>query len=394
MQFRVKVLDSAMVLREQLIEASSETEARQLVGSSGAQLISLRPVAAGLVRQSRTDDFKLAVFNQQLHSLLDAGQTVVDAIDILGGHDQRPRNRAVYQTLLRELHQGNPLSSAMSSLPSVFPALYVAMIRASETTGSIRAAISRYMRYQRQMDEIRGKLTAAATYPAILLGVGFLVIAFLLLYVLPSFSAVYEDAGSMSNGDVGFVRWWGGFVREHMLLAWGGTLLLIAAVLALAIHPALRGAIFRRVLSSPWLGVRVQMLQYGRLYRTLGMLMHSGISVLAAMRMTRASLSVAMHAHMDRATQQVAEGIPMSFALRENALTTEVAVRLLVAGESSGNLDEMMHRIADFYDQETALWIDTVSRLIEPALMLGIGLIVGAIVLMLYSPIFDLASIV
>jgi general secretion pathway protein F len=101
-----------------------------------------------------------------------------------------------------------------------------------------------------------------------------------------------------------------------------------------------------------------------------------------------------MHADLDRAIRSVSEGIPLSVAMSENNLTTEVAVRLLGAGESSGNLDEMMGRTADFYDQETAIWIDTAGRLIEPALMLGIGLVVGAIVLMLYSPIFDLANIV
>ena len=135
-------------------------------------------------------------------------------------------------------------------------------------------------------------------------------------------------------------------------------------------------------------------LQLGRLYRTLGMLLHSGVSVLAAMRMTRASLPQAMHGRVDEAARLISEGMPMSASLRDCGLGTEVAVRLLVAGESSGNLAQMMIHIADFYDQETAMWVDTAGRLIEPVLMLGIGLVVGAVVLMLYSPIFDLANIV
>lgn len=282
----------------------------------------------------------------------------------------------------------------MASLPSVFPLLYVAMVRASETTGTVRASIDRYMHYQQQIDEIRGKLKAAATYPAILLGVGALVITFLLLYVLPSFAAVYEDAGTMRPGQAGFAQWWGTFVRDNTLLAWlvVGAALLAAVVGAL--HPAMRSAAYRRLVASPWIGERIRVLQLARLYRTLGMLLHSGLSVLSAMRMTRASLPAAMHQDVDRAARMVSEGMAMSHAMRECGLSTEVAVRLLVASESSGNLDEMMERIADFYDQETARWIDTAGRLIEPVLMLGIGLVVGAIVLMLYSPIFDLANIV
>jgi general secretion pathway protein F len=101
-----------------------------------------------------------------------------------------------------------------------------------------------------------------------------------------------------------------------------------------------------------------------------------------------------MHEQIDVAARSISEGMPMSESLRTNGLGTEVAVRLLVAGESSGNLAQMMNHIADFYDQETAMWVDTAGRLIEPVLMLGIGLVVGGIVLMLYSPIFDLANIV
>ncbi|MFB9287214.1 type II secretion system F family protein [Pseudoduganella plicata] len=386
-------MTAALAVEETLVEAATEDEARRLVASNGGRVIGLRAVGSWSGRGPRTA-FNLSVFNQQMHSLLEAGQTVVDAVDVLARNDRRPRNRAIYEVLLRELKQGNQLSDAMAALPSVFPALYVAMVRSSETTGTVRASISRYMQYQRQVDEIRGKLAAAATYPAILLSVGFLVIVFLMLYVLPRFSAVYEDAGTMRNGDAGFVRWWGAFVRNNELLAWGGMAALLALAITLVVHPAIRGALYRRILTLPWIGERIQVLQLGRLYRTLSMLLTSGLSVLPAMRMTRASLPAAMHGDLDRAIRSVSEGIPLSVAMSDNGLTTEVAVRLLVAGESSGNLDEMMGRTADFYDQETTIWIDTAGRLIEPVLMLGIGLVVGGIVLMLYSPIFDLANIV
>lgn len=135
-------------------------------------------------------------------------------------------------------------------------------------------------------------------------------------------------------------------------------------------------------------------LQLARLYRTLGMLLRSGVSVLAAMRMTQASLPISMRVDLAAAVTAVSQGRAMSTVMTECNLSTEVAQRLLLAGESSGTLHEMMERIADFYDQETESWIDTAGRLIEPAMMIGIGLVIGAIVLMLYSPIFDLANIV
>ncbi len=394
MQFHVKQLDAAMAVVDSVIDAANEAEARELIANSGGRIIELK-AARGLVPIAKTGrDFNLNVFNQQMHSLLEAGQTVVDAIEILGRNDRKPASRAVYDVLLRSLRSGKQLSDAMDGLPSIFPPLYIAMVRSSETTGTVRASIRRYQLYRQQLDTLRGKLKAAATYPAILLGVGFLVISFLMLYVLPRFSAVYDDVGTMRNGSAAFVQWWGTFVRNHQVVAWGGFAALTLALVVLVFHPTVRGAAFRRLLATPWVGERVWVLQLGRLYRTLGMLLHSGVSVLAAMRMTRASLPQAMHDRVDEAARLISEGMPMSASLRDCGLGTEVAVRLLVAGESSGNLAQMMNHIADFYDQETAMWVDTAGRLIEPVLMLGIGLVVGAIVLMLYSPIFDLANIV
>lgn len=394
MQFYAKVLTPAHLIEDVTVDAAGEAEARQLIASSGARVIELSSGGTMPKLRGRRRDFDLTVFNQQMHSLLSAGQTVVDAIDVLGQSDRKSGSKAIFEVLLRELRNGNQLSDAMASLPSVFPVLYVAMVRASETTGSVRASVERYMQYRRQVDDIRGKLVAAATYPAILLSVGSLVIAFLMLYVLPRFAAVYEDAGTMAAGKAGFAQWWGGFVQENTLLAWGAVGAVYAAIALAVLHPALRTALYRRLVASPWIGERLHVLQLGRLYRTLAMLLHSGLSVMSAMRMTRASLPAAMHADVDQAARMISEGMAMSYAMRQNGLSTEVAVRLLVAGESSGNLDEMMERIADFYDQETARWIDMAGRLIEPVLMLGMGLVVGAIVLMLYSPIFDLANIV
>jgi general secretion pathway protein F len=394
MRFRAKVLNPAMQVDLVEVDAANIDEARRFVESApGVRVLDLQLARGGWSSEPRQKPFNLGIFNQQLHSLLDAGQTVVDAIDVLGRNDRHGKHRAIYDALLQSLQNGNQLSQAMSGLPSVFPPLYVAMVRASETTGTVRAAIRRFMLYQRQVDDIRGKLAAAATYPAILLSVGFGVIGFLMLYVLPRFSAVYDDAG-VANGTSGFVQIWGSFVRNNTVLAWSGMLLFGATVFGLIMHPRTRSAAYRRLLATPWIGERMWILQLGRLYRTLSMLLKSGVSVIAAMRMTQESLPETMQEDLAAAVKAVSEGTAMSVVMNECNLSTEVAQRLLVAGESSGNLDDMMERIADFYDQETAIWIDTAGRLIEPILMMVIGLIIGGIVLMLYAPIFDLANIV
>lgn len=391
MRFRAKVLNAAMGVEMVEVDAVDAIEARRFIDSSGVQVLDLRPLRLGWSLDARQSPFNLVIFNQQLYSLLAAGQTVVDAIDVLGRNDRRGKHRAIYDSLLQSLQSGNQLSDAMAGLPSVFPPLYVAMVRASETTGSVKAAVQRFMAYQRQIGTIRSKLAAAATYPAILLSVGYVVISFLMLYVLPRFSAVYEDAGKKADS---FVRLWGTFVRENTVLACSAVLLIGVGVLFVVLHPGTRQAAYRRLLAMPWIGERMWILQLARLYRTLGMLLKSGVSVLHAMRMTQAALPAAMQDDLTLAVRLVSEGRALSSVMQECRLSTEVAERLLLAGEASGNLDDMMESIADFYDQETTHWIDTASRLIEPVLMIVIGLVIGGIVLMLYGPIFELANIV
>jgi general secretion pathway protein F len=215
-----------------------------------------------------------------------------------------------------------------------------------------------------------------------------------MLYVLPRFSAVYDNAGQGRHGDMGFVQMWGGFVRQNTAAAWLAVAAIGAGVTVTVLHAGLRAALLRRVLALPWIGERVAVLQLARLYRTLGMLLRSGVSVMGALRMTRDSMPQTMHGNLDLALKAVSEGHALSRVMNEHQLSTEIAQRLLLAGESSGNLDEMMERIADFYDEESADWIDRAGRLVEPILMLAIGAVVGAIVLMLYSPIFDMANIV
>jgi len=395
MRYRAKILTAAMTVDSTEFDAVSEEEARRFVEASGSKVLGLETLdRSGLSNFRSRKKFNLAVFNQQLSTLLDAGQPVVDAIEILGRNDRHGQHRGIYDTLLDGLRQGRQLSEAMSALPSVFPALYVAMVRSSETTGTVRAAIQRFMHYQRQVDEIRGKLISAAIYPAILITVGFVVIAFLMLYVVPRFSEVFEDIAARQQASAGFVQLWGGFVRNHALVAWSAFIGIIVASVAGIVHPKTRAKVFQKFIQLPAIGEKVWLLQLARMYRTLGMLLKSGVSMLAAMRMTEGALATGFRDNLQRAIGLVSEGKPLSIVMMECGLSTDLAQRLLVAGESSGNLDEMMEKIADFYDQEMSTWIDTAGRLVEPILMVGIGLVIGAVVLMLYTPIFDLANAV
>ncbi|TXH28258.1 MAG: type II secretion system F family protein [Elusimicrobia bacterium] len=394
MQYRVKVLSVQAQVESLMLDAANEAEVRRMVEANGGSVLSLAPVSTGWRQSGLQTGFNLLVFNQQLYALLKAGQSIVESITILTSNDKAGRNKAVYAALLHALKQGRQLSDAMTSLPSVFPPLYVAMVQSSESIGNVKAAIQRYTQDQQQMAALRSKLLAAAIYPLILVGVGLLVVAFLMLFVVPRFTTVFEDLGRQQTGITGLLQQWGVLVQTYPALAWTACLLGLVLPPLVLLRPAVRRWLYQRLLTSPWVGERLWVLQLARLYRTLGMLLRSGVHLLAAMKMAEASLSTALQQDLRAAVVGLSQGRKLSRVMVEQHLTTEVAHRLLLAGESSGNLDEMLEHIADFYDQEVAGSLDLIGRLIEPALMVFIGLVIGGIVLTLYVPIFDLANAV
>lgn len=265
------------------------------------------------------------------------------------------------------------------------------MVRATETTGGVKEAIQRFMEYRTQVAAIRRKLVAASVYPAILVAVGMLVISFLMLYVVPRFSIAFDDIQNKKQL-AGFVFIWGGWVRTHESWAWGGFAGVLIALAFTVLHPSSRRYVMVHLIKVPAIGRRMQVFQLARLYRTLGLLMRSGLPLTHALRLARDAMPSYLLTNMDGAYGLVTEGLPLSRALSQHQLATEVASRLLVAGESSGNLDDMLERVANFHDQEVSGWVDLLGRVLEPILMIGIGLVIGIVVLLLYMPIFELAN--
>lgn len=393
MQYQAKILTRDGRIEEQVLDASDISEARFSIERNGSRILGIQRTRIGGNKAAGGGKaFRLSIFNQQLLSLLDAGQPILDCIEILSRHDQHGQNRNIYEGILSGIRAGKQLSDAMEAFPRIFPVLYIAMIRSSETTGSVPMAIRRFADYQKSVDLIRGKLISAAIYPFILIAVGSLVVAFLMLHVVPGFAVVLEDVASKKIQDGGIVLLWGRFVLHHPFQAWGLFIGGIVTLLMFFLNQSTRRSLAAKLPHLPWVGHRIWLMQLARLYRTLGMLLNSGVGVIAAMRMAATSLPPSLASNWDAAVSLVNEGHPMSGALAETGMSTEVAKRLLVAGESSGAIAEMLHRVADFYDQETSAWIDTVGRFVEPVLMVGIGIVIGGIVLMLYMPIFDLAS--
>ncbi|MCB1916464.1 MAG: type II secretion system F family protein [Rhodocyclaceae bacterium] len=391
MRFHVRALDARARIVSLPVEAANRAEALQAAADQGLHGLSARP-AVRLARGSGNGHLPITLFSQELATLLSAGLPLVEAVEGLADKEDSPAARKVYEQLTRSLFEGKSYSQAVEQHPAVFPELYVALMRSAERTGDLPRALRRFVAYREQTDQVRKKLVSASIYPAVLLLVGTAVLLFLVGYVVPRFSQVYEDMRGNLPLLSQLLLSWGKFMNAHQPGLLAGLAATVAGLAAAWRHPSVRTRLGLWAESLPGISRRLLVVRLARLYRSLGILLRGGIPVLESIRMARGLVPGALRDRLDAASEDIRRGIAMSQALETHGLTTPIALRMLRAGEKSGNLGEMMERSADFHDEEITRWIDWFVKLIEPAMMTVIGGLIGVIVVLMYIPIFELAG--
>ena len=390
MRFRLTVMDAALAVATHELDAVDEADARRQALARGFRVIALE-ASSRLMPLGRTK-LALVPFSNELIALLEAGLSLVESIDALTEKERDDAIRNVLEGVRRRLYEGQSLSVALAEFPSSFPPLYVATVRASERSGAIPEALRRFVAYQEQIDVLKKRLINASIYPAVLLGAGTLVVLFLVGYVVPRFSGIYEDIGGELPFASRMLMQWGQLLSAHGTAVLLGFVAFVVLAVRGVMQPGFRVAIGRAIARVPTVGHQIELYQLARLYRTVGMLLRGGLPVVTAFEMTRGLLAVGSQPRLAAATRAVREGKSMTESLASQGLTTPVAERMLRVGEKSGNMGEMMERIAAFYDDELSRWMEVATRLIEPAMMAVIGLVIGGVVVLMYFPIFELAG--
>lgn len=389
-EFDVHYLDASRQPVRVRVQAPDASAVAVELRLSPASLLAVEPVSTPHRRRAR-GAFPRRQFAQQLAVLLRAGVPLLEALQTLQSQDQPAAVTEALAGVIEHIQLGESFSAALRSQPQAFDALFVAVVEASERSGQIEQALFEQASYLAWVEHLRGKLVAAAVYPAMLIVAGLLVVAFLLVFVVPRFAGLLEGVG----GELPFASraliHIGAFSGEHPMLL----LLALGALVALPVwgwQQGLREALLGYLWRLPVLGPRLKLLALAQLYRCLAMLLLAGVPIMPALLNARGVAATHLRAALDRATESVRSGDRLSASLHREGLTTAVSLRMLKVGEHSGELGAMLGQAASFYDEELSRLSELVTRLINPALMLLMGLVIGTVVVLMYLPIFQLVD--
>jgi general secretion pathway protein F len=390
LQFQVKRVSRDRQFEALTVAGLSAEAVRAEQEEAGHLCISVTPL--GFRAGKSSAKFSLLIFCQQLLSLLEAGLQLVEALAALAEKEAEAHHSQVLAQVSADLKSGLSFSASLRNQPAVFPAVLQAAIAASERTGDIQDAIRRFVAYEAKFQGLKSKLKSALIYPVTLLGLGGMVSLFLLGYVVPRFATVFADRLDDMPYLSGLVIRAGLLISEH---PWWLLALLCATVLAVYAsfrQPLVRDRLLASLRQLPGIGGIMSSLELIRMYRALGMLLKGGIPAVQALEMAEWVTTQHTRSRLQLARELIREGRPFSHALKVHSLLTPVSERLVVAGERSGQMAEMLTRAADFLDFELEQTLDRAAKLLEPVLMVLIGGIIGGIVILMYLPIFELAD--
>lgn len=393
MGYQLRVLRAGDPPFDLEIEAGSVEDATHKAEAQGLTVLKVKPNTdtTRLIQSKRS--FPVLLFCREFAVLLNAGLSVSEVIETLIGKSTQQQVQAPLQNLLNNIQEGQSLSQAMQKVgEDVFPTLLVTSIRTAETTGDIPQALSRYQHYSENVELLKKKIISASIYPAIVVGFGFAVFGFLLLHVIPKFSHIYRSQVAETSQSTQFILWLGDWAARYSSVLIGLFILIAVGCMLIVTNQRVRSWVISCLFKMPYWGEKFRTYHLSRLYRAFAMLLASGVSVPRAMILVEGMLDKSLANNLKYASEKIQTGVLFSDAFNEAGLSTVVADRLFRIGEKSSAMDTMMGHAADYHEEEMLRWVDQFTKVLEPVLMAIIGLLIGGLVLMMYLPIFDLAS--
>jgi type IV pilus assembly protein PilC len=398
MEFVCRVGTATGEIVERSFEAPDEQALRAEVERQGLYLFSTRrPLGAGglRLRRPRVTTAALLLFAQELAALLKAGLPLFQSLDVALERQEEPVFRRSLTAVRDRVKSGWSLSDAFRAEGELYPTIFSANLVAGERSGSIETVLRRFVQYLRLTQALRRKVVAAAVYPTILLVLMSAIISVMLLFVIPEFQSFYEDLGAELPLPTRLLIALAQLLRGNLVAL---VLALVFAVVLVRLwlrRPGSGVVLDRLLLRLPYLGAMLGMYATSQLSRTLATLVSGGLPLLNALEVAAASVgNRAMAAGVSAAAPQVREGRSLTVALESTGLLEPVALEMIRVGEQTGALAEMLTAIADFYDEELDTRLQIALSLVEPLMLVAMALVVAAMLLAFYLPLFESVSAV
>lgn len=399
MEFRCRLATSGGEIVEGVYVADSEARLRRELEEKGLFVLSLKqrggmPVLGsfgpGRRHKVRQDEF--LIFNQELATLLKAGMPLVQSLDILRQRVKNATFKAVLDGVHEKVRSGTALSDAFGAHGDLFPPVYAASLMAGERSGNLDSVIRRYVAYEKIISAVRRRTISALVYPTVLVVLMTVLVGIIVLKVVPAFSEFYGSFDRELPLSTRMIMGFSDLLIQNFL----AVVLVVVSVVVVGRAWVLRqrAHFHHLVLKLPWVGAAARKFATAQVARTLATLLGGGIPLVNALEIASRSMNNRFLAReLDEVGRRVREGEGFGRALLARGTFPDVAVKMVEVGEQTGALQEMLNSLADFYDEEIETEVGRYITLIEPALLVLMGIVIAVVVLALYMPLFELTSV-
>ena len=338
---------------------------------------------------------ELVVFTRQFATMIDAGLPLVQCLEILASQQVNPAFKEILQKVKGDVEAGSTFADALGKHPRVFNDLFCNLVAAGEAGGILDTILNRLAAYIEKTMNLKKKVKGAMVYPSVVLSIALVVVAGLLLFVIPVFQKMFADMGGTLPAFTQFVIYLSEMMRRYFLFIAGGMVILAVAFVRWYRTEKGRMIVDDLLLKIPVMGPLIKKVAIAKFTRTLGTMLSSGVPIMEGLDIVaRTSGNKTIERAILRTKASIGEGKTIAEPLGASKIFPAMVVQMISVGESTGALDSMLSKIADFYDDEVDAAVAALTSLIEPALMVFLGITVGGLVIAMYLPIFQMAAVI
>lgn len=400
MEFRCRLASPSGEITEGVYVADTEARLRHELEEKGLFVLSLQAkgsiagISLALPQRNRIATREFLVFNQELATLLKAGMPLVQSLDLLKRRVESPAFRAVLDDVHDKVRSGTALSDAFAVHGEKFPSVYTASLVAGERSGSLDTVLRRYVEYTKIVATVKRKTLSALIYPVILVSLALVLVSIIVLKVVPAFADFYASFGAQLPLATRVIMAVSAFARTYFWLILAALVGGGAAFFWWLNKPGQKARFDRLMLGLPVLGPIARKFATSQMARTLATLLGGGLPLVNSLGIAARSIgNQYIAAQLDIVSTRVREGEGFAAALETRGVFPEVAVKMAEVGESTGALQEMLNTVADFYDEEISTNMERFVTLVEPILLVIMGVVIAGLLLALYMPLFQLSSV-